>query len=86
MTFNTSKQCYNRTVKNNDQNGKLDLILLASKVLSFGDGLLGDPVPRVFVAITLNSYSVHGDKSITVAISSFPSTTAGATGKCVGFV
>lgn len=55
-----------------------DIILPACSVLSLGDGLLGSPVPRVLVAITLNSYSVQGNKSTTVAVSAFPSTSTGA--------
>ncbi|TNN71666.1 hypothetical protein EYF80_018017 [Liparis tanakae] len=51
------------------------------RVLSLGDGLLGSPFPRVLVAITLNSYSTQGNRSTTVAISSFPSTSAGAAAK-----
>lgn len=62
-----------------------DVILPACRVLCLSDGLLGSPVPRVLVAITLNSYSVQGNKSTTVAVSSFPSTSAGATEKCTDF-
>lgn len=63
-----------------------DIILRASRVLSLGDGLLGSPVPRVLVAITLNSYSVQGSKSTTVAFSLSPSTSAGAAKKCTDFI
>lgn len=63
-----------------------DTILPASSVLSLGDGLLGSPVPRVLVAITLNSYSVQGNKSTTVAVSAFPSTSAGAKEKCTNLI
>lgn len=63
-----------------------DLILPASSDLSLGDGLLGSPVPRVLVAITLNSYSVQGNKSTTVAVSAFPSTSAGAKEMCTNVI
>ena len=63
-----------------------DTILLASRVFSFGDGLLGSPVPRVLEAITLNSYSAQGNKSTTVAVSAFPSISAGARRKCADFI
>lgn len=52
--------------------------LPASRVLSLGDGLLGSPEPRILAAMTLNSYSVQGDKFTTVAVPAFPSTSAGA--------
>lgn len=55
-----------------------DTILPASMVFSLRDGLLGSPVPSVLVAITLNSYSVQGNKFTTVAVSVFPSTSTGA--------
>lgn len=50
----------------------------APSVLILGDGMLGSPVPRVFVAIIRNSYSIHGIKSITVADSIFPSISDGS--------
>lgn len=50
----------------------------APSVLILCDGILGSPVPRVFVAIIRNSYSIHGIKSITVADSMFPSISAGS--------
>lgn len=59
-----------------------DMVLPASRVLSLRDGLLGSPVPSVLVAVTLNSYSVQGNKSTTVAVSVLPSTSAGARRKC----
>lgn len=59
----------------------MDVVLPDSRVFSLLDGLLGSPVPRVLVAVTLNSYSVQGNKSTTLADSAFPSTSAGAAKK-----
>lgn len=50
----------------------------ASSVVVLLEGSLGSPVPRAFVAMTRNSYSVQGSKSTTVTISAFPSTLRGA--------
>lgn len=50
----------------------------APSVLILCDGILGSPVPKVFVAIIRNSYSIHGIKSITVADSIFPSISDGS--------
>lgn len=50
----------------------------APSVLILCDGILGSPVPKVFVAIIRNSYSIHGIKSITVADSMFPSISDGS--------
>lgn len=63
-----------------------EMVLLDSRVFSLGDGLLGSPVPRVLVAITLNSYSVQGNKSTTVTFSEFPSMSAGAREKSTNFI
>lgn len=49
-------------------------------VLACLDGLLGSPVPMVLLARTRNSYSTHGFRSITVAVSWWPPTISG-TGK-----
>lgn len=59
-----------------------NIFLPASIVFCLDEGLLGSPVPRVLVAMTLNSYSVQGNKPTTVAVSVFPSTSAGAVEKC----
>lgn len=50
----------------------------APSVLILWDGILGSPVPKVFVAIIRNSYSIHGIKSITLADSMFPSISDGS--------
>lgn len=50
----------------------------APSVLILFEGMLGSPVPKVLVATTRNSYSIHGIKSTAFAASMFPSMIGGS--------
>lgn len=65
-------------LKSTLKNLTFSVYVRAPSVLILCDGILGSPVPKVFVAIIRNSYSIHGIRSITVADSIFPSISDGS--------